>query len=403
MKIGFLFTKVMDILCLKSIYEQCVKNKSMNTAVYIYSPLENGITNIEIVEKLDEFRWPYRNLDKANATLSTNLLTFCSEIAVQKNLNSSLRRHLWRCCKATSAVIGDNMDIVFAGNPYIQDIYTLLYYSGIKLVYIPYASSISGEKYSLQLQYQLTIHKLAWKIYILDKFYEKFYITDEHRASNIVVINSTPKFDNVLHEVPRQNSIINAKVFLWNIHHSTAMLSENYQDGGDRKWSSFFIYKNILYNIFLQHTDLQLIIRPHPNFYTNKYSFFLYEFDEFSNLNNVHIDNSAKNTFITSFQKADVLITDLSSMMLDFLITGKPIISLFNDKSCFLNEFAEGLFKTYTYQVHDESCLENVIKDLAAGNDPLFSERRKLVQGEGPFNLSKTAAELIIEDILSTC
>ena len=362
--VGFVFTQVMDILCLKSIYDQYAKNKSVNIFIYIFPRREEGFTTDEIVNKLDELCLPYRILDR-------------------------------------NTVSNDKLDILFTCNPYIHKIYTSLYYSGIKLVYIPYGSSISGEKYSLDIQYQKPIHKLAWKIYILNKFYEKFYITDGRRNNNIVVINTAPKFDSVLHEVPQQTSITNAKVFLWNIHYSASMFFEKYQDGGDRKWSSFATYIDVLYSIFRQRHDLKLFIRPHPDLFRER-SFFLSVLDVFSDCNNVEIDDSTKNTFIASFQKSDVLITDLSSMMMDFLITGKPIISLFNDNSCFLNEFAESLYGIYTYQVRNESALQYIIKSLAAGKDPLFAERAKLVQSQGPFNLSKTAAELIVEDILSS-
>jgi len=89
---------------------------------------------------------------------------------------------------------------------------------------------------------------------------------------------------------------------------------------------------------------------------------------------NMILDESAeyRDTFLTS----DILVSDISSMLLEYLGTGKPIIythriNVFNDLGM---KLSEGL-----YWVNNVMELKKTLDMLISGNDPLLIKRQQLM------------------------
>ena len=97
--------------------------------------------------------------------------------------------------------------------------------------------------------------------------------------------------------------------------------------------TTFFQYKDAILKYFLEHKDLKLICRPHPlmlrNFISTgemtqtEVNAFLKIFSEEDNF--TYDDNP---DYIPSLMEADIFISDLTSLMFEEFITGKPIIYL---------------------------------------------------------------------------
>jgi len=143
----------------------------------------------------------------------------------------------------------------------------------------------------------------------------------------------------------------------------------------------FFDYKDKIVDYCKDDPQLELAFRPHPqafkewnatgelpeaeaNIYKQNYV-----------NSNMHLD--ASDNYYPMLYTSDVLITDRSTILLDYFCTGKPIIY------CMSNNVHDGLFPElleamYCVQTWEE--VEAVLTQLRQGIDPLKQIREQLVQ-----------------------
>jgi len=162
----------------------------------------------------------------------------------------------------------------------------------------------------------------------------------------------------------------------------------------------FFDYKDYLLNFIETHIEIDFLFRPHPlcmqNFLNTgelsqaKYDEMLLLFD---NMRNAKIDfsNDYQDTILTT----DILISDMSSILYEFFMTGKPII--YTHRINGFNKFASKLAKGF-YWVHNKTELEHTLQMLLSGEDPLKPLRQKLLK-ELLVNSPSGASTLIKETI----
>ncbi len=166
--------------------------------------------------------------------------------------------------------------------------------------------------------------------------------------------------------------------------------------------SHFLEYCDHLLDFVEGRDDIDFVFRPHPlmldNLVTAGY-FTRSELRElvrrFERTANARIDrlDSYVNTFLTS----DVLVTDISSMLVEYFVTGKPIIythrtNTFNDLG---NRLARGC-----YWVRNEAELDEAVESIVGGRDrlaPIRQELNESILGSGP----NSAAEKIKAVILT--
>ena len=142
-----------------------------------------------------------------------------------------------------------------------------------------------------------------------------------------------------------------------------------------------YVYKFMDY--VHEYPETNLIIRPHPlMFHTIIEEGVLSEselqhlLEKINSISNIVLDNSSD--YINTIQSSDVLVADLTSVLVEYFMTGKPIIYCdtyegFNDDGKLL---AQGL-----YQVNSWSALENRLQLLENGNDAK-AESRKVIRGK---------------------
>ncbi len=144
----------------------------------------------------------------------------------------------------------------------------------------------------------------------------------------------------------------------------------------------FFDYKNFFYEFCNAHQKVDFTFRPHPlclkNFVSNKEMTeeeVAQMRDQYMASPNMVVDEGGD--YRDTFLSCDILISDLSSMMLEYLGTGKPIIythrvDLFNDLG---RELSKGI-----YWVHDQDELHNTLEMLLGGSDSLYPIRQGLIK-----------------------
>jgi hypothetical protein len=143
----------------------------------------------------------------------------------------------------------------------------------------------------------------------------------------------------------------------------------------------FFDYKDFLMLFCKEHQDIDFIFRPHPlclqNFLRTGE---LTESDlkqmemDFDNSLNMTLDRTGEyhDTFLTS----DILVSDVSSMMLEYFGTGKPIV--YTHRIDVFNELGRKLSEGF-YWVNNSTELKITMEMLIAGNDPLRKKRKELM------------------------
>ena len=151
--------------------------------------------------------------------------------------------------------------------------------------------------------------------------------------------------------------------------------------------SSFFRYKDDFLRLAEERGDIDLVFRPHPlalRNYVEKGYITQEDLDDYicrlTSLENAALDQ--RNTYYDTFWSSDILISDMSSMLEDYLMTGKPIIfcptqagKTMSDDSRFpISEFMDGFYTAGNFEE-----ITRITDSLASGEDPKKPQREKLV------------------------
>jgi len=155
---------------------------------------------------------------------------------------------------------------------------------------------------------------------------------------------------------------------------------------------NFFDYKDKLLDYCAAHSEIDFIFRPPPQAFiglnaTGELSekeavVYKAEYDKHPN---TKIDYSKE--YLTTFYSSDCMITDISSIVAEYFLTGKPIIYC-HKKDCF-NDFSRKLSEGF-YWVRNWQELERTLQMLKSGDDPLKEKRQELIKSE--FQISKAGA-----------
>ena len=165
--------------------------------------------------------------------------------------------------------------------------------------------------------------------------------------------------------------------------------------------TSFFKYKDLLISYFAEHPEYNLIIRPHPGMFPNFIkagAMTREEVDAFmrilDGIPNISLDQEGD--YWKTFDRTHILIADYTSLLVEFFLTGRPIIYCGELEGEFNKETEE--MTQHFYSVDSREKLVGYIEYLSAGNDPEKEAREKVCQtflGDKDYNIS--------EKIIQTC
>ena len=167
--------------------------------------------------------------------------------------------------------------------------------------------------------------------------------------------------------------------------------------------SNFFTYGAHMLRLAREHPDIDFLLRPHPLMFSH----FIETGEmtaqeaesyqaECASMTNVALDKQSQ--YDATLWGTDVLISDISGIVPEFLFTGKPVIFCATNMQLELLEPMKKLL-TGCYTVHDSQELTQRLLDLQAGNDPLRQQRLQAVRevfGEG--SPSRKILELLAQD-----
>lgn len=162
----------------------------------------------------------------------------------------------------------------------------------------------------------------------------------------------------------------------------------------------FFDYKDKILEYCQSNPRIDLTFRPHPQAYLEWESTgefikeerekYLKLFDESRNL---HVDTTRN--YYPLLYSSSCLLTDMSSIVFDYLLTGNPIVlCMEKERTDFYEDIGDGLYRVSSWEE-----LSEILSMLAGGKDPLQSVRKQIISER--MHISKEGAGKKIAEILA--
>lgn len=165
--------------------------------------------------------------------------------------------------------------------------------------------------------------------------------------------------------------------------------------------SNFFEYKDIIFELANIYNDIDFIIRPHPLMFTNFISSGIMSQEEVNafknrcfNSQNVTLDTEKE--YIDTFWQSDLLISDFSSLLIEYLVTAKPIIYCLHSTKFEYTDTGKKLLSS-VYLVNNKEELVKEIEYWYNNIDLKKEGRNKLIKELEIEGCSKKIANKLIE------
>lgn len=164
--------------------------------------------------------------------------------------------------------------------------------------------------------------------------------------------------------------------------------------------TNFFAYKDRLIQFAKEHEEMAVVYRPHPLTFSNFLKTGEMTESQLENLRRSYDENDRmcieeKADYLDTFWGSDVLLTDVSSVDIEYFITGKPVIYCYRE-AVELGEFAQQLYSV-AYWAKDWNEVEQRLVQLQQGNDPLKEKRLQMVKDLLGDDFSSGAQKIVDE------
>lgn len=276
-----------------------------------------------------------------------------------------------------------NPDYIFLNVPYTEqypEIYRIKELSHVsKVCFVPYGATTSNEKkYEFLAFGGYTPDFLGYLSYLFCDGESSYnYCKKKAFLSQIITGNNIyslgyPRFDMRWDSYEHDN-----KTVLWLPRWTTKEQAEKWCNLG----STFFDYYTIFIDYFNKKIDKNLIVRPHPLAFENYIQTGLMSEEDvkkykktISMTSNIYLDE--KSSYEAAFNRADILIADNTSLIIEYFLTGKPIIYT-GSRSDFSTSISSVIDSFYYAKNWNQ--LSKILEELFSGNDTLRTKREEAV------------------------
>ncbi len=255
----------------------------------------------------------------------------------------------------------------------------------VKTCYIPYATPEKKKTGLYDKEFYRNIYLgFLESEYAKDIMVKKFKRNVKNGIQKFVFVGYPP-FENMMN----QKSDYLYRRILW-----TPRWSYDPNQGG----SHFFEYSKRINDYAKTHSAIEVCIRPHPMMFDN----FLKERrmteeDVNDYKQDVYYSGASFDTnkdICETFQNTDILVSDKSSVIPMFFLTGKPIVfcPIETEYGYLFQTIMPGLYIANTWEE-----IKNILDNLVNGNDNLKEVRKTIIQEHFCANLN--ASQNIVDSI----
>jgi hypothetical protein len=254
------------------------------------------------------------------------------------------------------------------------------------LAYVPYGLEIGGH-FSRE-QFDLPLHRAAWRIFARSARHREMFARHCRAGAAHVVVSGHPKIDLVLRPattslsdlIGRERPTPASRVVLYSPHFSVKWYSgfAPFTWLGRPGWSTFVETHQLFLRAAARHPEHLFVMRAHPSLrgFSKRARvlddrFWLEFDDQLERLPNATTYDGP--LYQELFKHSDLLLTDLSSFLFEYLPTGKPIVYLHRPDGPGLN--ADGDIVESYYRSDGGDRFDEHLERLLAGDDPLREAR----------------------------
>ncbi len=232
-------------------------------------------------------------------------------------------------------------DLVFLQNPYdstrpegwkVPD----LIGAGHRLCYVPYGIELGSSLEGLEYQFDMQLHRYAWAVFARSEPHRTLFAQHCLTGNRHVAVTGHPKFDDLgrSHGVEPDPELVafarGRPLVLWNPQFDARQNRTRFGDG----YSTFLRWRDFIPQEFARHPELAFVLRPHPNFFSVleerglmtpvQQAQFLAQCAEAG----IFVHRSP--AYFPALAAVDAMISDGSSLLIEFGISGKPVCYLHN-------------------------------------------------------------------------
>lgn len=298
----------------------------------------------------------------------------------------------------------DRFDAVFFTSPYDATRPQAYHFSEVQkhvpfTAYIPYGLEVGGGSVNLVYQYGQPVAQHASAVYVRSAGARSMYTRHCPTGDRHVVVSGHPRMDRLVglenFEVDPLllEQIGGRRAVLWNAHFSF---------DGDL-WSTFDLLAMDIFAAFEARPDLALIFRPHPLLWKKILNLGLLDSAGIEALRNelaargVILDERPDHRH--AFSASSAMLSDTGSFLMEYLVTGKPVLYLCNPYGLGLNEEGEAVVRHYDC-AEDAAGIEAFLDGLA--HRPADDvARRKAAIPEFFFGFDGQAGQRVVDHLKS--
>ena len=269
-------------------------------------------------------------------------------------------------------------DIIFYTNPYeglIDNRFYIKKYLHTLTVYVSYMfNNNSNHKFA---QNEL-LHNLVWRYYAeteQHKLYSKKYADNKGRN---VLVSGYPGIEKLIDKdyhprtYPWKLKDSQLKRIIWAPHHSI-------EGTGCVNYSCFLMYSDFMLDIAEKYKgQIQFVFKPHPLLKTKLINLWGEEkaLSYYSKWNTNCNTTINEGDYIDLFLTSDAMIHDCGSFITEYLYVNKPVLRTMNNVPVedMYDDLAQRSLEQH-YKAYSNNDIENFIKNVIDGYDPLSQQR----------------------------
>lgn len=250
-----------------------------------------------------------------------------------------------------------------------------------RLVYLPYALVIVGGTENTACQFNLPLQQRAWMVVAHSERNKSMFTRHCATGDAHVVVTGHPKLDALrglasIDDAELARFVGDRKMICWNPHFDARPDGSDFGTG----LSTFLRWQEFLIAEFERRPDVAFVIRPHPLFFGSLEKKRIWTAEQMAAFNarvaragNILIDR--RPSYLPVFARSAALISDASSLLIEYGATGRPLLYLQNPRGPGLNEDGE-FVRDHCYTAEREAQIQEFIDMVVRGEDSLARGRR---------------------------